>query len=181
MSEVADIASTIARTNAPPVVKLEELLTAVHRQHKVTLLKEKRLHDLIVASMQANWAVSKAHTEQMVTIFEAIIREGVDAGEFEVEDPAEAARAVKSAFMPFFHPIMVEHSVRHGEDTEAALREQIRFIQKALCKPDYARDRPDADPAASPFESRLRVELVPTSHESERLEVRLADLGNLKP
>ena len=70
----------------------------------------------------------------MVTIFEAIIRVGVEAGEFDVDAAAEAARAVRSAFMPFFHPVLIEHCVQHGEDTEAALRDQIRFILKALGK-----------------------------------------------
>jgi hypothetical protein len=72
----------------------------------------------------------------MVTIFEAIIREGIEAGELKAEDPAEAARAVKMAFTPFFHPILIEHCVRYRDDTEAGLREQIRFILKALGKSD---------------------------------------------
>jgi len=136
VNEVAEIAFTIARTRAPALEKLEELLTAVHHHNKMTLLKEKHMHDLIVAAMQENWAVIKAHIEQMVTIFEAIIREGIKAGGFEVEDPAEAARAVKTAFIPFFHPILIEQCLQHGEDTEAGLREQIRFILKALGKSD---------------------------------------------
>ena len=86
--------------------------------------------------MEENWAIIKAHIEHMVAIFEAIIREGVDAGEFKVGDPGEAARAVKTAFMPFFHPVLIEHCVKHGEDTEAGLAEQIRFILNALGKPD---------------------------------------------
>jgi len=133
-NEVADIAFAIARTNAPAMEKLDALLTALHRHIRMTLLKEKHMHDLIVAAMQENWEIIKAHNERMVTIFEAIICEGTEAGEFEVEDAAEAARAVKCAFMSFFHPILIEHSVRHGEDTEADLRDQIRFIQKALGK-----------------------------------------------
>ena len=70
----------------------------------------------------------------MVTIFEMIIREGNEAGEFKVEDPSQAARAVEAAFIPFFRPILIEHRLQHGEDTEAGLREQIRFILKALGK-----------------------------------------------
>jgi AcrR family transcriptional regulator len=136
VNEVADIAFAIARTNAPAMEKLDQLMTAVHRHNKMTLVKQKHMHDLIVAAMQENWAIIKAHIERMVTIFEAIIREGIDAGEFEVEDAAEAARAVKSAFMPFFHPILIEHCIQHGEDTEAGLRDQIRFILKALGKSD---------------------------------------------
>ena len=136
VNEVVDIASAIARTNAPALEKLDRLLTAVHHHNKSKLITERCMHDLIVAAMQKNWAIIKAHLARMVTIFEVIIREGIEAGEFEVEDPAEAARAVKTAFTPFFHPILIEHCVQHGEDTEAGLREQIRFVLKALGKSD---------------------------------------------
>ncbi len=136
VNEVADIAFAIARTNAPAVKKLDQLMTAVHRHNKMTLVKQKHMHDLIVAAMQENWAIIKAHIERMVTIFEALICEGIEAGDFDVEDAAEAARAVKSAFTPFFHPILIEHCIQHGEDTEAGLRDQIRFILKALGKSD---------------------------------------------
>ena len=134
VNEVADIASAITRTNAPATEKLGQLLTAVHHHNKMTLVKARPMHDLIVAATQENWPSIKAHIERMVTIFEAIIREGVEAGEFDIEDAAEAARAVRSAFMPFFHPILIEHCVQHGEDMEADLRDQIRFILKALRK-----------------------------------------------
>jgi AcrR family transcriptional regulator len=136
VNEVADIAFAIARTNAPALEKLDRLLTAVHQYNKTKLIKERRMHDMIVVAMQENWAIIKTHIERMVTIFEAIIREGTEAGELKVEDPAEAARAVNTAFTPFFHPILIEHCVQHGEDTEAGLREQIRFTLKALGKSD---------------------------------------------
>jgi AcrR family transcriptional regulator len=136
VNEVVEIAVTIAHTKAPALEKLDRLLTAVHHHNKTTLITERRLHDMIVAAMQENWAIIKAHIGRMVTIFEAIIREGIEAGEFKVQDPAEAARAVKTAFTPFFHPILIEQCLQHGEDTEAGLREQIRFILKALGKSD---------------------------------------------
>ncbi|MEH2625225.1 AcrR family transcriptional regulator [Bradyrhizobium sp. AZCC 1719] len=132
LNEVADIAFAIAHTNAPAMEKLDQLLTAVHRHNKMTLVKQRHMHDLIVVAMQENWTIIKAHVERIVAIFEAIIREGIEAGEFEVEDAAKAARAVKFAFTPFFHPRLIEHCVQHGEDTEADLREHIRFIVKAL-------------------------------------------------
>ncbi|MDX8505089.1 TetR family transcriptional regulator [Mesorhizobium captivum] len=136
LNEIADIVSVIARTKATASEKLGRLLIAVHRHGTATLIEQKHMHDMIVAVMEENWAIVKAHIEWMVTIFEAIVREGVETGEFKVGDPAEAARAVKTAFMPFFHPLLIEHCVQHGEDTEASLREQIRFILTALGKPD---------------------------------------------
>jgi AcrR family transcriptional regulator len=136
MNEVAEIAVAIARTNAPATEKLERLLTDVHRHNKTTLVKAKYMHDLIADATRENWAITKLHTERLVTIFEAIIREGIEADEFSVEDAAEAARAVKFALMPFLHPILIEHCAQDGEDTEASLRDQIRFILKALGRPD---------------------------------------------
>jgi AcrR family transcriptional regulator len=133
VNEVADVAVAIARTNAPAMEKLEWLLSAVHHQAKMMLVKARPMHELIVAATRENWPIIKAHIERMVMIFEAIIREGVEAGEFDVENAAESARAVRSAFMPFFHPILIEHCVQH-EDTEASMRDQIRFILKALGK-----------------------------------------------
>jgi AcrR family transcriptional regulator len=132
LNEIADIAVAIARTNAPAMEKLDRLLTAVHRQIKMTVVNQRHMHDLIVAAMQENWAIIEVHNERMTTILEALISEGIHVGEFEVEDAAEAARAVKSAFMPFLHPILIEHCVRYGEDTEAGLSYQIRFILKAI-------------------------------------------------
>jgi AcrR family transcriptional regulator len=134
MDEVAALALAVARTKAPALEKLERLLTAVHHHNKSKLITERCMHDLIAAAMQENWATIKTHLARMVAILEMIIREGAEAGEFEVEDPAEAARAVKTAFTPFFHPILIEHSVEHDEDTEAGLREHIRFIRNALGK-----------------------------------------------
>ena len=134
MDEVDAIALAVVRTKAPALDKLERLLTAVHHHNKSKLITERCMHDLIAAAMQENWATIKTHLARMVAILEMIIREGAEAGEFEVEDPAAAARAVKTAFTPFFHPILIEHSVEHDEDTEAGLREHIRFIRKALGK-----------------------------------------------
>jgi hypothetical protein len=74
----------------------------------------------------------------------------------DVEDLVETARAVTTAFTPFFHPMLIEHSVKHGEDTDAGLREQICFIQKALgksggalqvCRIRATRSAPDRSPS----------------------------------
>jgi len=138
MNEVAEIAFTIARTDAPATERLDQLLTAVRQHGKMMLVNAKPMHDLIVAVIQENWPIIQAHIERMLMSLEAIIREGADAGEFDVEDAAEAARAVRSAFVSFFHPVLIEHCVVHDEDTGASMRAQISFILKALGKSGQA-------------------------------------------
>jgi AcrR family transcriptional regulator len=47
VNEVADIACTIARTNAPAMEKLDQLMTAVHHHNKMMLVKARPMHELI--------------------------------------------------------------------------------------------------------------------------------------
>lgn len=131
---VAEIALTIAHTNAPALERLDDLLTAIHLHNKRILVQERPMHDLMVAAMQENRLVIKRYIEQIESILEKIVRDGNEAREFEVEDPVKTARAIKTAFIAFFHPILIEQCVQRGEDTEAGLGDQIRFIQKALGK-----------------------------------------------
>ncbi|MBB2719080.1 UNVERIFIED_ORG: AcrR family transcriptional regulator [Rhizobium etli] len=132
VKEVAEIALAIARTDAPASKKLVDLLTAIHRHSTRTLVEDRPMHDLLVAAMDGSWATLNAHNEQILAILKALVREGVQAGEFKVEDADEAARGIITAFLPFFHPVLVEQRVQEGEATAVSLHAQIRFIMKAL-------------------------------------------------
>lgn len=131
-AETAQFADSIARMQAPAHEKLVNLLNILHEKRKTTFIKEKPVHDLIIAATEENWAIIRAHSEQIVVIIETIVREGIEAGEFKVKDAAQAARSAMNAFMPFYHPILVEQRVRNGEDSETGLREQLGFILIAL-------------------------------------------------
>ncbi|HEV2160557.1 TetR/AcrR family transcriptional regulator [Bradyrhizobium sp.] len=134
INELVDIVGTIARTKAPATDRLKQFLIEVHHHKKMILVKHKHVHDLTVAATHENWGAIKNHTEKVLTLLESIIRDGIEAGEFEVKNAAEAARGVKFAFMPFFHPILLEQHVQHGDDIEADLHDQIRFVLRALRK-----------------------------------------------
>ncbi|WP_286157310.1 hypothetical protein [Sinorhizobium sp. RAC02] len=78
-----------------------------------------------------NWEINKAHTDEVVGI-EAIVRDGIDSGDFRTEDPERGARNVMTAFTPFYHPMLVEQDVREGSDTSSHLLDQIEFYIRAL-------------------------------------------------
>ena len=131
-TETARFAEAIPQMQAPAPEKLVNLLNILHQKRKRTFIQEKPIHDLFVVAMDENWAINRAHGDQIVVIIKTIVRDGIEAGEFSVEDTAQAARSVMNAFMPFYQPVLVEQWVRNGEDIEAGLRDQIRFILKAL-------------------------------------------------
>lgn len=85
VNEVADIAFAIARTKAPALEKLDRLLTAIHHHNKEKLTKERRMHDLVIVAMRKNCEIIKLHIGRMLAIFEDIICEGIETGEFKVD------------------------------------------------------------------------------------------------
>ncbi|NTG51545.1 TetR/AcrR family transcriptional regulator [Agrobacterium rhizogenes] len=131
-ADAAQFANAVPRMQAPAPQKLANLLNILHQKKKRTFIEEKPVHDLIVAAMEEDWAIIKAHGDEIMAIIETIVREGIEAGEFDIEDATQAARSVMNAFVPFYHPVLVERWVRNGEDTEAGLRDHVRFILKAL-------------------------------------------------
>nr|WP_105383575.1 TetR family transcriptional regulator [Neorhizobium alkalisoli] len=123
---------SIADVPGPARTKLVALLHALHRERRRTFMQQKPIHDLITAATNENWAVNRAHNEQLVGLTETIVSEGIEAGEFGVKDSAQAARDVVRSFMPFYHPVLIEQGARSGEDTEAGLLAQTNFIAAAL-------------------------------------------------
>ena len=132
LNEIAATAFAIARTNESTTKKIDLLLSFVYQQYTSMLISEKYMHELIADATRKNCAVINAHSERVVAILEAIIRQGVETGELDVENATESARAVKFACTPFFHPVLIEQHVRNGQHTDTNLHVIIPFILKAL-------------------------------------------------
>lgn len=132
LAETVRLADAIARMQAPAHEKLVNLLINLHQKRKTTFIQEKPVHDLIAVATAENWAIIRAHGDQIAASIETIVTEGIEAGAFGVGDAAQAARSVMNACTPFYHPVLVEQGVRNGEDTEDGLRDQIHFILKAI-------------------------------------------------
>ncbi|NKQ85820.1 TetR/AcrR family transcriptional regulator [Rhizobium ruizarguesonis] len=131
-AEFVQVAKLTACIRGSAQTKLAKILALLHQKRKTTFVEEKRVHDLMVAAAGENWEINKAHTDEVVAIIEAIIRDGTVSGEFVAEDPGREARSIMTAFTPFYHPVLVEQEVRQGNDTGARLRDQIAFFIRAL-------------------------------------------------
>jgi len=132
--DVAQTALAIAQMVAPASDRLAELLNSIHWHSMTMLVKDRPMHELLVTAVNESWPIINAHNEQMLVILKTLVREGLEAGEFKVEDADDAAWGAITAFLPFFHPILLEQRVKDGEDAAAAVNAQIRFIMRALGK-----------------------------------------------
>lgn len=133
---LTEIAFSIARTDATASKKLVELLNVLHQHSRRTLMEERPIHELFVAATNENWATMNAHSERIRAILEAIIRQGLQSGEFQAENVDDAAQGVITAFLPFSHPVLVAQCFQEEDEIAASVNAQIRFIMRALGKSD---------------------------------------------
>ncbi len=134
LRELEDESWAIARSRGSATSRLERLVLGILAYNKRNLLVEQRVHDMVLNAIENSWSTIEAHKESERAIAEFIIRDGVEAGEFEVDDPAEAARLFLRSMVAFIHPVLVAQCISDEQDAEAAARAQYRFLLRAIQK-----------------------------------------------
>ena len=87
--------------------RVAEIITALHRDCVERCEAFPRMHEMIEAAMIESWDVCRRHVDRVAAVFERVVAEGVRRGEFEVDDPATAARCLHAAIVRYCHPVLV--------------------------------------------------------------------------
>ena len=132
LSEVEENAWAIARSKAPASQRLERLVLEILAYHKENLLTDQRVNDIVLIALEQNWDEILAHKETLRTAVELILRDGIDAGEFEPADPRGASQTIMRSLVSFCHPVLVAQSLQDGNDVEAEARASVRFLLQAI-------------------------------------------------
>ena len=132
LSELETQAWAVVRTKASAAERLEKLFLTILTYHKENLLEEQRVHEVVLVAMEQNWQAIAAHLDTMRTMIEVIVRDGIAAGEFDPLDARETADLIKRSMVVFTHPILIAECVEEHPDLEAALRQSVRFLLRAI-------------------------------------------------
>lgn len=132
LNELSEKAWAVARTRAPAAARMERLFLEILAYHKENLLVEQRVNDIVLVAIEQNWKAIQAHKEAMRTVVEVIVRDGIEAGEFEPVDARETSQSIMRAMVVFCHPVLVAEGLQHGEDVEAGARSAMRFLLRAI-------------------------------------------------
>jgi AcrR family transcriptional regulator len=132
LSDVEEQAWKVARSKAPAAERLERLILKILAYHKENLITEKRVNDMVLAAIEHSWETIRTHKEVMANVTELILRDGIEAGEFEPVDPRATAGLIMRSVVCFTHPLMLSQCIDEGEDVEAEARASIRFLLRAI-------------------------------------------------
>jgi AcrR family transcriptional regulator len=135
LAEMEGKAWTVARAKGPAAARLERLILEILNYHKENLLADQRVNDMVVAAIESSWDAIRAHKDVMRTVVEVILRDGIEAGEFEPAEPRETAELILRSVLAFTHPMLIcqcLECMEEGEDLETQARASVRFILRAI-------------------------------------------------
>src|SRR5437764_171737 len=132
LSEVEEKAWAVARSKAPAPQRMERLILEILAYHKENLVTEQRVNELVVAAIEDSWDTIRAHKDVMRNVAELILRDGIEAGEFESVDPRETAELIMRSVVAFTHPLVVGQCLEEGQDLETEARASVRFLLRAI-------------------------------------------------
>jgi AcrR family transcriptional regulator len=132
LKEVEEQAWAVARSKASAGARLERLVLEIVAYHKENLVTEKRVNELVVAAIEHSWESIRAHKEAIRNVFELIVRDGIDAGEFERLEPRETAERLMRSLVAFMNPILIGSCLEEGQDIDVQARDSVQFLLRAI-------------------------------------------------
>lgn len=132
LATLEEKAWAVARSRGSAASRMERLVLEILAYHRENLVTDQRVNDIVLVAMEHSWNAIEAHKEAMRGIAEMILRDGIEAGEFEPVDPRETSRSIMRALTSFTHPIVIASCLRDEEDVEAEARATVRFLLRSI-------------------------------------------------
>jgi AcrR family transcriptional regulator len=132
LGEVEDRAWAVARSPGSAAERVERLVLEILAYHKENNLTDQRVNDMVLAAIELSWGAVRAHKEHIRMVFESVLREGTERGEFEHIDARETSRLMMISLVHFCHPLLVAQYLQDQGDLEADARATVRFLLRAI-------------------------------------------------
>jgi AcrR family transcriptional regulator len=129
LGKIETEAEKIAASSGTGTQKLRNLIGTVETIHFKQYVRDRKLYDLIEASITKKWESGRRHTERMTEILEQIIASGMSSGEFSQGDATFATRLINTACIRFRDPRLI---VEHKQEPEPTLDQMISFCIAAI-------------------------------------------------
>ena len=129
MREVEGALEVIACQKAPAAVRLRDMLATMHRMTAVLYTDELRMHEMVERALSESWQVVHGHLERKNAIFQRVVEDGIETGEFAPTDPVIASRCVQVALIRFCHPALL---VQCAGEPGPSLDQMTEFVLAGL-------------------------------------------------
>ena len=127
-TELTRIASDDKRTASD---RLRGIYRCLAEKGLELFFKERKLHDLVLAAVEARWSSVVQHKVAMMEVIRRVIGDGRASGEFERKTPIdEISIAVFETLEPFAHPMLLE--LKEPAELEASVVAVSNLVLRSL-------------------------------------------------
>lgn len=120
-------------TAALPLSATERLRLHAHQQFRLTvetMLDEEKVHEMVIVAIEREWHVIEKHIDRMNELIAGVIAEGIQAGEFKVDNADTASKCFGAAIVTLCHPQLINQCM--SKENRAAPEDLIEFAIRAL-------------------------------------------------
>lgn len=122
-------AEKIAASQEAAPESIRNLFGSVQTMNRKQYKSDRKLYDLVAASITKKWPVAIQHNKHMAEILERIIAKGMKSGDFPRGNAALVARLVNAACTQFHDPRLVEEN---EQDSGPTLDQMLSFCITAI-------------------------------------------------
>ena len=106
--------------------RIEAVVLELHRRRKQKLVKDAAFFETYRRVVELRPEFASRRREKIRKVFERLIKEGEQSGEFRAVNAGSASTVLKDATSLFLHPFLIPTTL--NEPTEARARNVVRFI-----------------------------------------------------
>ena len=122
----------VAERDQPATQRLRDMLQTLLEEALRLFLRERRMHDIMVVSIENQWSVTEEHNRVVYETIEKIVADGRDSGEFERKTPLdEVCTAIRVTAAAYAHPVLLSR-LGDPEEMETKLTAVTNLILRSL-------------------------------------------------
>ncbi len=132
LASMDDALRAVVERDQPATRRLRDLLQTLLQEGLRLFLKERRMHDIVVVSIENQWAVTEEHNQVVYDAIQRIVSDGRESGEFERKTPLdEVCTAIRVTAAAYAHPVLLSR-LGNSDEMEAKLSAVTNLILRSL-------------------------------------------------
>jgi AcrR family transcriptional regulator len=126
LTKIEQFVEEIAQRPISAAARIEAVVLELHRKRKQKLQQDAEVFETYRHIVEIRPDAAARRREKILRVFERLLEEGIESGEFASVNSLKAATALKDATSLFLHPLLIPTTL--NEETDERARDVVRFI-----------------------------------------------------
>jgi AcrR family transcriptional regulator len=138
LTKIEHFVEEIAQRPIPAAARIEAIVLELHRKRKQKLQQDAEVFETYRHIVEIRPDAAARRREKILRVFQRLIEEGIESGEFAGVDSLKAATVLKDATSLFLHPLLIPTTL--NEETDSRAKDVVRFILAGFSSADSRRN-----------------------------------------